>query len=672
MTLEFTILTPTYNRQNLLKTAYLSLLSQTNKNFEWIIVDDGSTDETKKLVKSWIGGKKLSIKYFFQKNSGKHTALNKGIREAKGKYLAVLDSDDECKINALEKLHQYWEKVSKKGDASKYAGVVVLDEDQNGEIVGSKFPQDTFEALYIDIYYKFGVTGDKWICWRTDILKRFPFPAIEGEKFITEAVVWNRIGKVYSVECFNDPLLVADYQKSGLSGKSAALRAKNPLGAILYYQEFVRLPIPLLWKLRGLINYLRFSLHTGKTLKEIFALYESVLCKMMLFLLLPVSFLFYACDVTKLSSPTRKENRKIKILYLITGLNLGGAESVLYNLASKIDKNIFEPVVVSVISGGPVAKKIKNKGIKTYSLDAKNKFDLAVPFKLIKIIKAEKPDVIHAHLFHANILARFAGIFFRIPVISTIHNVNIGGKFRDFLIRATDFLGDKTVFVSKAIEEKYLSQKITGCDRGVVIYNGIKRTETKKMAKLLVTVPPKAFVLMTIARLELQKGISVLLDAMPAIIKKAPDIFWIVIGDGSQREILERKAKGLKITDRVKFLGEINNASKYLHFARIFVLPSLWEGLPLSLLEASSAGVPIVVTDVGGNKEVVKNGLTGILVKSGDKEALIEGILNLYWRKESERKLMGKKGKERVSALFSVERMVSDYSNLYREILEKN
>ena len=295
---QFTIFTPTFNRGNLLVNAYNGLKKQSFKNFEWIIVDDGSTDNTESLVTNWTKENIIPIRYFKQENQGKHAAINFGVQEAKGEFFLIIDSDDYCVDNALEKFMSYWNDIPKE-EISKFASIMSMCIDKNGKIIGDELPAQTIDIPFTDIYYRLKIKGDKWGFFLTNVLKEFPFPIIDNEKFITEALVWNRIALKYKTRFINEKLLVVAYQNDGLSSSSLKIRMENPLGAILYYKEFLSLPVNLIWKFRNYINYLRFSFHAKKQIFQQIIDINNCLLRICSVLALPVAYLMYINDNIK-------------------------------------------------------------------------------------------------------------------------------------------------------------------------------------------------------------------------------------------------------------------------------------------------------------------------------------------------------------------------------------
>jgi glycosyltransferase involved in cell wall biosynthesis len=292
--LTFTVFTPTFNRAHLLGRAFQSLKEQTFRDFEWVIVDDGSTDETRDMVSHWIKEANFPIAYIWQPNSGKHVAINRGVELANGKFFVILDSDDWLVPTALERLLYWWESIPLQL-REKYTGVAGLCSHPSGEIVGSPFPAPVIDSNAIEIRTKYRVKGDKFGMNRTDVLKEFPFPENLG-KFVTESLVWNRIARKYITRFVNEVFAYKEYQPEGLSARSVEIRAKSNLAARTYYREFVELEgfcIPFWDRLRACVNYVRFSLHGRVPLKE---QYVGINKKGLFLLSLPIGLMVYLRD----------------------------------------------------------------------------------------------------------------------------------------------------------------------------------------------------------------------------------------------------------------------------------------------------------------------------------------------------------------------------------------
>lgn len=253
-----TILTPTYNRASLLPRLFDSLLRQTNKDFEWIVVDDGSTDDTREVVanlKEKCGGA-FPMGYVYKANGGKHMAINIGAERARGELLFIADSDDLLTDDALETVANSWHDIS---DDKSFAGIAGLDITMDTrEVIGSGLPQEHIDCNAIDIRYRHHVTGDMKEVFRTEVLREFPFPEFVGERFCPEQLVWFRMARRYRLRYINKPIYIADYQPDGITAGITRARMRNPSASMLTYAELTECPVPFLVKVKAAINFWRF------------------------------------------------------------------------------------------------------------------------------------------------------------------------------------------------------------------------------------------------------------------------------------------------------------------------------------------------------------------------------------------------------------------------------
>ena len=298
----FTVFTPAYNRARTLPRVYESLQRQTFRDFEWLVLDDGSTDATRELVARWRAESSFPIRYIFQENQGKPAAFNHGVRQAQGQLFLTLDSDDGCVPEALERFKYHWDSIPEQ-EKTGFSAVTVLCKDQNGNLIGDKFPRDVLDSDTIEVTFKFGVTGEKWGFQRTDVLKQFPFPSVPNAKFISESVVWFALSRKYKTRYVNEALRIsyfADGADDHLSTLSPAV-----LPGRAYLHRFVlnelidwlyRTPKSLF---RSAINFSRYSFGSGvgpaSQLKEL----HSTTAKLLVAAFIPVGFLMSLRDKQK-------------------------------------------------------------------------------------------------------------------------------------------------------------------------------------------------------------------------------------------------------------------------------------------------------------------------------------------------------------------------------------
>lgn len=224
----FTVFTPTYNRAQLLVRLYRSLCDQIPEDFEWLIVDDGSEDDTQALLASMRQEAAFPIRYYFQPNGGRHRATNAGAEKARGELFVSIDSDDYFLPGALAAFRDRWQSLAPE-EREAVAGLVALCERTDGTLIGHAFPEDGMRMDYISQRAVYKVRGDKQIAYRTDVQREFPSPVFEGEPYVHPSVVHRRIATRYPLVTINRRVTVKDYQSTGLTAtrKSASGRLRK-------------------------------------------------------------------------------------------------------------------------------------------------------------------------------------------------------------------------------------------------------------------------------------------------------------------------------------------------------------------------------------------------------------------------------------------------------------
>lgn len=257
-----TVFTPTYNRKYTLSRLYHSLVNQIEKDFEWLIVDDGSVDQTQLLIEDFKKENKISIRYYYTENGGKQRAINKAVQLAKGELFFIVDSDDYLVPEALEEIRKEWGEVE---DKMKYAGLCfrkILA--STGNVLGDCFPFEKFDSDSLELTYNYKEKVDKAEVFHTSILKKFPFPEFEGENFVPEALVWFRMADTgFILRCVDKGIYICEYLADGLTQNFKLNLKRNNHSFGLFYRELLRYKQPPLWpeKLKAFVRLLQCKLY---------------------------------------------------------------------------------------------------------------------------------------------------------------------------------------------------------------------------------------------------------------------------------------------------------------------------------------------------------------------------------------------------------------------------
>ena len=233
--MKISVLTSTYNRGNLLKKLYNSLIQNSNYNVDvqWLIIDDGSKDDTKNIVKDFKDENKIEIKYFYQENQGKMLAINKLVKEANGDLIIECDSDDYFTEDAFDIIKNEYQKC----DKSDIYALCFLKYDQNGNNIGNLFKNE--KTTMFDLYFKEGENGEKALVFFADVRKKYKHELEHNEKFVTEARMYHKMDVKYKMICINKPIMICEYQKDGYSKNIIKQFKNNPYGYYKYFQEIL-------------------------------------------------------------------------------------------------------------------------------------------------------------------------------------------------------------------------------------------------------------------------------------------------------------------------------------------------------------------------------------------------------------------------------------------------
>ena len=261
------IVTPTYNRADLLNVAFKSLSAQTNKDFVWYVIDDGSTDNTAEKIKELTSKAEFEIVYQFKENGGKHTAINTALDLVKEEIMLILDSDDELTENAVETVVTDYKDIK---DDNSVCGMGYLKSHKDGKVVGVQYTQDGVVDNFTNQRINCDTYGDKCEVFKTQVFKQYKFPEFSGERFLSESAVWCKMSLDYNMKFFNKAIYVCEYLEGGLSDNVQKRLFKNPLGAVESYVMMSSKQAKFKAKLKYTIAYTVYSLAAKVKLKQQF------------------------------------------------------------------------------------------------------------------------------------------------------------------------------------------------------------------------------------------------------------------------------------------------------------------------------------------------------------------------------------------------------------------
>ncbi|MFL5460588.1 MAG: glycosyltransferase [Gemmatimonadales bacterium] len=370
------------------------------------------------------------------------------------------------------------------------------------------------------------------------------------------------------------------------------------------------------------------------------------------------------------------EPQAMRVMFLSTSMGMGGADKQLLSAAQLMHAQGHDVCIVSLTELGPMGLEARSQGIRTESLDMRR----GVPdprglIRLIRLVRAWKPDVLHSHMVHANLMARVVRLFARIPVVvSTIHNIYEGGPLWMAAYRISNGLVDHMTIISEAAADRFVNEHIVPRELLTCVPNGVDTERFRQVApgtrealRSSIGVNGR-FVWLAVGRFEIAKDYPNMLHAFAQVCQRDSNAVLLLVGHGSLQPETESLAQSLRLGDRIRFLGVRSDVPEVMAAADGYVMSSAWEGMPIALLEAAAAGLPIVATRVGGNHEVVRDGESGFLVPPRDHEALGRAMLLLMEQTPERRRDMGENGREHVRVHYGLGRVVERWQDLYRQV----
>jgi len=374
------------------------------------------------------------------------------------------------------------------------------------------------------------------------------------------------------------------------------------------------------------------------------------------------------------TAPKRpRPDRPVSIALVITDLDVGGAERAMVALASGLDRRRWRPSVVALSGEGVLARPLREAGIPVECLGVdRNRPDRAV-LSLARSLRRFQSRLIQSFLFHANVAARLAGPMAGHPwVVGGLRVAERQRRWHLTLDRLTSRLSTGSVCVSEGVRRFSIQEARLDPGRLVVIPNGVDPAPidlARPIDRGSIGLPPDAFLTLYVGRLDPQKGLAGLLEAVGRIIPGRPDWHLVLVGDGPDRDVLTGRVESDPcLKDRVHLLGRRDDVPGLLKAADLLVLPSLWEGMPNVVLEAMAARLAVVGTSVEGTEDLVVPGQTGWLVPPGDVDALTSALVAAASDRPRLRRF-GEAARGRVEASFTPDRVVEAYDRLWSGVL---
>lgn len=366
-------------------------------------------------------------------------------------------------------------------------------------------------------------------------------------------------------------------------------------------------------------------------------------------------------------------NDKINVLQVVEGMNWGGAETKLLELIAHMDRNKFCTTVCSLGIGDRIKGRFNELGVKFVNFERSRRIDPKLILDLAQLIRKEKIDIVMTTLFYADVIGALASAISPNKAVFSWETISAPEwllKHRLLAYRFAVHFCSKVISVSNATAKWLIEKRGVPPEKVVVIPYGVNldifRQGKNRKLKASLGISPETFVVGVVARLHSQKGHCYLIEAAQSIVAKHKDVKFVFVGDGELRKDLENQVKESQLEKYFLFLGFRSDVHELLRTFDLFVLPSLYEGLPNVILEAMATGLPVVATSVDGTVELVKDGETGYLVPPKAPETLAEKISLFIQNRECATKF-GKQGRKRVEVEYSLSKQVANFQNLYEK-----
>lgn len=375
---------------------------------------------------------------------------------------------------------------------------------------------------------------------------------------------------------------------------------------------------------------------------------------------------------------SKSVDRPVRVMHLIYSLEFGGAQKMIGYCVERINRSEFDQSVCALVAEGPMADYCRSLGVKVYCLNKRKGFGPRAIVSLTRLLRELEIDLLHTHEDSSQLHGTLAALLAKgIRIVRTKNIVLPEPEIRiyRFLNPILNLFTAKLIAVSDIVKHSHRRVDPFSKHKYVTVWNAVARTEPVKEDerekwRKKFGIEPSDRIIGFVGRLHLQKGLSYLVEAVSQICRAEPDARIMIVGEGPFGSTINKQVSESRLGDRILFTGQQSNVPAMLSLMEIFILPSLWEALPLALLEAMESGRPVITTPVGGIRDVVEQGVNGILIPQENPAAIAEAVIRLLRDKALAHRI-AKAGQETVRKRFSVEQQIESTESIYREVMQE-
>ncbi|HEY5675000.1 MAG TPA: glycosyltransferase [Malonomonas sp.] len=679
MSPDISVIIPTYNRATLLPQALDSVFAQTGVTCEVIVVDDASTDNSLERLKDYKDRPLRILRH--ERNRGGAAARNTGMAAAQGEYIAFLDSDDSWREGKLSKqLALFHSSANEK--SRKPLGLVYTGYQKHNSRAAE---QQTLRGdIFPEILIQNCVGTTSTVLVRRDALLRVggfdeQLPSCQDWD------LWIRLAKEYRFDCIPEPLVDYYRQPDSISANRQATRRGHQLVVEKYSNELKSLTP----EQRGRCYFnLGRVFWWKRELGSASAWFAKALCADPAQLASLWQLLVLRPIAKRLGKPSVKEHAELRVLHLIEHLQVGGAERLLVDLLNEQTAPPLSSQLLLYRGRGELATQVPSScRLHLWCKDFLSRdlqhwprpllqpvigFETALfVIRLIKLLRQERISILHCQMFSANcwgiIAARLAGV----KVIATEHTIRQRQSAkRRLLNRWLLPLAQRVVAVTAEVAQSIRQEQRLAPGRLVVIRNGIRPEDYRlpaEQAGRLKTI--RTLRIGAVGRLIAEKRLDRFIQLIAACRQRYPEVRGVIIGAGPEQSKLEMLVRDLALKEQVQFLGQRQDIAEQLSQLDLLINCSDREGLSRAILEAMAAGLPVIATAVGGNGDLIHDGVNGRLVAAEDPDEMLRAVIQIHENPDLA-KQFAEQAYQRVLESYSLSRMATEWQRLYQEVLD--